>query len=113
MYGWTAQAGAHWILPNIGAVLFSAGIIVLFLSIQLYIMDAYTQYTASALASTIILRSLMGFAFPLFAPTMYKTLDYGWGNSVLAFVAIFFGVPVPLLLWKFGARLRARSSFTG
>ena len=112
-YGWCAEAKTHWVLPNIGVVLFSAGIVVLFLSIQLYIMDSYVQYTASALASTIILRSIFGFTFPLFAPSMYEALGYGWGNSVLAFVALAVGVPAPILLWKLGPGLRARKTFAG
>ena len=42
---------------------------------------------------------------------MYDKLGYGWGNSLLAFVAILLGVPGPLLLWKYGEILRAKSPF--
>ena len=42
---------------------------------------------------------------------MYKSLDYGWGNSLLGFIAIVLGVPAPFLLWRFGAALRAKSQF--
>jgi len=38
-----------------------------------------------------VLRSLAGFGFPLFAPYMYAKLHYGWGNSLLAFIAIGWG----------------------
>lgn len=41
----------------------------------------------------------------------YEDLGYGWGNSVLAFIVIAIGVPTPLLLWKYGAWLRARSPY--
>lgn len=33
-YGWSAQAKLHWIIPNIGACIFSAGVIVGFQCIQ-------------------------------------------------------------------------------
>lgn len=139
IYGWTAQKHTHWIGPNIGAALFAAGAIIAFQSIQTYLVDSYTLYAASAIAAATVLRSLAGFGFPLFAPAMYNALDYGWyvlfqiidycllynpyfedcaeaehlyrGNSVLGFIAVFLGVPAPILLWLFGEKLRARSPF--
>ncbi|KAK9323506.1 major facilitator superfamily domain-containing protein [Lipomyces orientalis] len=110
-YGWTAQMHTHWILPDIGVGIFAIGTIVGFQCIQTYLVDTYTRYAASALAAATVLRSLAGFGFPLFAPTMYKALDYGWGNSVLAFVGIGLGVPAPLFLWRFGETLRQKSPF--
>lgn len=110
-YGWSAQAKVHWIMPNIGACLFCAGTIVGFQCIQTYLVDSYTRYAASAIAAATVLRSLAGFGFPLFAPAMFNALDFGWGNSLLGFIAIGLGVPAPLLLWKYGATLRAKSQF--
>ncbi|KAH3977678.1 hypothetical protein HBH70_184390 [Parastagonospora nodorum] len=110
-YGWSAQAKLHWIMPNIGACIFCAGTIVSFQCIQTYLVDSYTRYAASATAAAIFLRSLAGFGFPLFAPAMYNALDFGWGNSLLGFVALSLGVPAPFLLWKFGETLRERSKF--
>jgi hypothetical protein len=110
-YGWSAQAEVHWILPNIGACIFCAGTIVGFQCIQTYLVDSYTRYAASAIAGATVLRSLAGFGFPLFAPAMFKALDFGWTNSLLAFVALGLGVPAPFLLWKFGAALRAKSQY--
>ncbi|KAF7509834.1 hypothetical protein GJ744_007345 [Endocarpon pusillum] len=110
-YGWSAQARVHWIVPNIGACIFAAGTIISFQCIQTYIVDAYTRYAASGIAAATVLRSLAGFGFPLFAPYMYNALDYGWGNTLLAFIAIALGIPAPFMLWKYGAKLRARSKF--
>jgi len=110
-YGWSAQAQVHWIVPNIGACIFCAGTIVGFQCIQTYLVDSYTRYAASAIAGATVLRSLAGFGFPLFAPAMFKALDFGWTNSLLAFVAIGLGVPAPFLLWKYGATLRAKSQY--
>ncbi|KAL5391076.1 hypothetical protein DPSP01_001566 [Paraphaeosphaeria sporulosa] len=110
-YGWSAQAKVHWIMPNIGAVLFCGGVIVSFQCIQTYLVDSYTRYAASAIAAATVLRSLAGFGFPLFAPAMFNALDYGWGNTLLGFIGIALGVPAPFLLWKYGPTLRARSQF--
>ncbi|KAF1952650.1 MFS general substrate transporter [Byssothecium circinans] len=110
-YGWSAQAHLHWIMPNIGATIFCAGTIVGIQCIQIYLVDSYTVYAASAIAAATVLRSLAQFGFPLFAEAMFDALHYGWGNSLLGFVAMGLGVPAPFLLWKFGARLRGKSQF--
>lgn len=110
-YGWTAEKHTHWILPNIGAAIFAAGVIIGFQCIQTYIVDAYTRYAASAIGAATVLRSLAGFGFPLFAPYMYSALGYGWGNSLLGFLAVGLGCPAPILLWWYGEKLRKRSTF--
>jgi multidrug resistance protein len=111
IYGWTAEYKTHWIGPNIGAAIFCAGVVLVYQSCQTYVIDSYQRYAASALAATSILRSLAGFGFPLFAPAMYNALGYGWGNSVLGFIAVVIGLPAPFILWFYGERLRARSQY--
>ncbi|PMD13635.1 MFS multidrug transporter-like protein [Hyaloscypha hepaticicola] len=111
LYGWSAQYHTHWIVPNIGAAIFAAGVIIGFQCIQTYIVDSYTRFAASAVGAATVLRSLAGFGFPLFAPYMYAKLEYGWGNSLLAFIAIGLGWPAPILLWLYGEKLRKRSTF--
>lgn len=110
-YGWSAEARLFWIMPDIGAAILAAATITGFMSIQTYAIDTYTKFAASAIASIAFLRSLAAFGFPLFAPAMYNALGYGWGNSVLAFVAIAIGVPAPWLFWTYGEALRKRSKF--
>jgi hypothetical protein len=81
-----------------------------FLSVQAvlaYLIDEFAEHSASANAAARILSNVMGFAFPLFAPQLYNTLGYGWGNSLLAFLYLAIGVPAPFLLWKWGPRIRA------
>ncbi|GAB1204640.1 hypothetical protein APSETT445_003302 [Aspergillus pseudonomiae] len=111
IYGWTAQTHCHWIVPNIGAMLLAMGNIVAMQCIQTYIVDAYTRFAASAMAAGSFLRSIAGFAFPLFAPYMYQALHYGWGNSLLAFISIAIGIPAPIFLWKYGETMRKMSTY--
>ena len=111
LYGWSAQYDVQWIVPNIGIAIYGAGVIIGFQCIQTYIVDSYTQFAASALAGITVTRSLAGFGFPLFAPYMYAALGYGWGNSVLGFIAVAVGLPAPILLWYYGFKLRARSTY--
>ncbi|KAJ5410067.1 uncharacterized protein N7487_004426 [Penicillium crustosum] len=109
-YGWSI-GHTHWIMPNIGALLFTAGTISCLQGMQTYIVDSYETYAASAMAACAILRSLCGFGFPLFAPYMYSSLGYGWGTSVLAFITIAIGWSAPFAFYFFGPKLRAISRY--
>ncbi|KAK0388658.1 hypothetical protein NLU13_4901 [Sarocladium strictum] len=110
IYGWTAEYHTHWIGPNIGAALFAAGMNISYQCFQTYLVDTFARFAASAVAATTVTRSLAGFAFPLFAGSMYDRLGYGWGATLLAGVAIVLGIPAPIWLWFYGAKMRARSA---
>ncbi|KIJ54785.1 hypothetical protein M422DRAFT_200684 [Sphaerobolus stellatus SS14] len=107
--GWTAQNHVFWLVPDIGILLIGAGMIVIFISVQAYIIDAFTLYAASALAAAFCLRSLAGFCFPLFAPAMYNALGYGKGDTLLAGCLILLGWPAPFIFWRYGEQIRAKS----
>ncbi|CDO69456.1 hypothetical protein BN946_scf184817.g16 [Trametes cinnabarina] len=109
--GWTARPDVHWIVPDIGTAIVGMGMILLFQSIQTYVIDAFTLHAASALAALAFFRSLAGFSFPLFAPAMYSALGYGKGDTILACVAIAIGIPAPFLFWVYGERLRNASRY--
>ena len=64
------------------------------------------------MAAEQFVRSLTAFLFPLFAPIMYQKLGYGWANSILALAGLALGLPLPIYLWKYGARLRAKAVST-
>ena len=109
MYGWTAHFRSFWFTVDIGVFIATFGMQMTGQPIQAYVIDAYPDHTSSATAASQFVRSLTVFTFPLFAPKMYDALGYGWGNTTVAFVALAIGVPAPLLLWKFGKRLRAKA----
>ncbi|KAI0101659.1 major facilitator superfamily domain-containing protein [Nemania sp. FL0031] len=111
VYGWTAEFKTHWIFPNIGAFLFATATIISFQCLQTFLVDTYTRYAASAVSAGTVFRSLAGFGFPLFAPSLYAALGYGWGNTLLALLGVVIGWPGPFLLWKYGETLRKRSPF--
>jgi hypothetical protein len=70
-----------------------------------YLVDVYTVHAASAMAANTVLRSLVAAILPLAGPKMYKALGYGWGTSILGFVALLL-VPIPLVFIKYGERMR-------
>ena len=110
VYGFTSKADIHWIIPNFGAVMFSAGAMFAFQCGQAYIIDAYPRYTASATGAAAFLRAIGG-VFPLLAPKMYEKLGVQWANGSLGILSLAVGIVAPLLLWKYGVCLRERSTY--
>ncbi|KAK0667916.1 fluconazole resistance protein 1 [Cercophora samala] len=104
-YGWTTHYHTHWIVPVIALFPFSFGIIGIFIPLTTYLIDCYPIYAASAIAANTVARSLAGMLLPLAGPSMYQNLGLGWGNSLLGFICILM-IPVPLLLHRYGSRLR-------
>ena len=76
----------------------------------MYLVDAYTIYAASATAANTILRCLLAALLPLAGPAMYAKLNYGWGNSLLGFIAVAF-IPVPFIFYRYGQRIRESNHF--
>lgn len=69
MYGWSAQAHTHWIVPNIGAAIFSMGSMYVMTGLQTYVIDAYGVFSASAIGCTAMARSMTGFGYVLMGRT--------------------------------------------
>ncbi|KAI2781646.1 putative florfenicol exporter [Daldinia loculata] len=106
-YGWAAEYRIYWVMVDIGAIIFTCGSSIIAQALLAYTLDMFGELGASANAATRFLSNILGFVFPIFAPQLYDSLGYGWGNSLLAFIFVALGLPVPLLLWVWGERLRA------
>lgn len=125
-YGWSAEYHTHWIVPILGTLPVGFGIVCIMVSLSLlrghkssmhqltivqmpqmiYLVEIFgAQAGASALAANTVLRSVAGAFLPLAGPTMYNKLGFGWGNSLLGFLAVAF-IPVPWILFLYGARIR-------
>ncbi|OTA68720.1 bicyclomycin resistance protein [Hypoxylon sp. EC38] len=107
IYGWTADYKVHWIAPIIGTAVVGVGNLIVFMSIQMYLVDTFTIYAASAIACNTVVRSLAGAVLPLAGLPMYSKLGIGWGNSLLGFIAVAL-FPVSLVIIKYGEYLRNR-----
>lgn len=80
------------------------------MAISVYLVDAYLQFSASAIAASTVFRALLGALLPLAGRKMYATLGLGWGTSLLAFIAVAM-MPVPVIFYKHGERIRSRNLF--
>ena len=109
-FGWTALPPTPWISSILAGIPFGFALVMLFLGINSYLTDCYDRYSASALAANTMLRCLFGAGFAVFAADMYEKLGAPWATSILGFVALALGI-LPLVSYRYGARLRAVSTF--
>ncbi|KAJ4328670.1 hypothetical protein N0V84_000861 [Fusarium piperis] len=109
-FAWTNDKHVHWMASIAAGVPFGFGMVIVFLSVMNYLIDAYTIFAASVLAANSVLRSLFGAAFPLFTSYMYKDLGIHWASSIPAFLALAC-VPFPFLFYKYGASIREKCKF--
>ena len=109
--GWTGNTGEiHWIVPMLSGIPFGAGSTLIFLALLNYLTDAYTVYSASAMAAASCCRSIGGALLPMAAPRLYDSLGIDWGDSLLAFLALgMCGIPVVFL--RYGTSIRQKSPF--
>lgn len=105
IYGWSVEEHVHWIVPQIGTAITGFGSILIFIGVQTYLIDAFEEYAASVIGANAVLRGTAGALIPLAGLNMYTTLGWGWGNSVLAFVALAFA-PMPWIFSLYGAKIR-------
>lgn len=75
-----------------------------------YLVDAYTVYSASVMAATLIFRCLFGALLPLVGNAMFDALGVGVGNSVLGCISIAF-LPLPFIFYIYGEKIRESRLF--
>ncbi|KAJ5894712.1 hypothetical protein N7495_006403 [Penicillium taxi] len=110
-FGWTSKKSISWVPQVIAGIPIGMGILVIFMQGLNYIIDVYMMFANSAIAANTLIRSVLGGAFPLFATQMYENLGVDWASSVLGFITIAM-IPIPILFFFYGARIRAMSRFT-
>lgn len=105
VYGWSVEAHVHWIIPQIGTAITGFGSILIFIGIQTYLVDAFVEHAASVIGANAVLRGTAGALIPLGGLDMYNALGWGWGNSLLGFIALVFA-PMPWVFGLYGAKIR-------
>ncbi|EDK42154.1 hypothetical protein LELG_00332 [Lodderomyces elongisporus NRRL YB-4239] len=105
--GATSYKHIIWVGPASSGIAFGYGMVLIYYSLNNYIIDTYAKYAASALATKVFLRSTAGAAFPLFVTYMYEGLGLQWASWLLAFVSLA-NVLIPFAFYKYGKVLRAK-----
>ncbi|KAI4198762.1 MAG: hypothetical protein LQ350_005085 [Teloschistes chrysophthalmus] len=109
-FAWTNYPSLPPYASIAAGVPFGFGMVIVYLSITNYLVQSYVIFSASALAANGILRSVFGFAFPLFAAPMYHNLGIHWASCVPAFLALVC-VPFPFVLFRYGHVIRRKCKY--
>lgn len=130
-FAWTNSPSVPWEASVAAGIPFGFGMVLVFIGVLGYLIDAYTIFAASALAANSILRSLFGAAFPLFTKQMYSNLGeriqtphclglaltrtdtagIHWASSLAGFLALAC-LPFPVLFYKYGRQIRLKSKYS-
>jgi DHA1 family multidrug resistance protein-like MFS transporter len=109
-FAWTSNPNITWVPQVLSAALIGLGCMVPFWQGMSYLIDCYGFYSNSAIAVNTFIRSFFGAFFPLFTHAMYHNLGVPWATSLLGFICVVF-LPVPVLFYIYGARIRAKSKW--
>jgi DHA1 family multidrug resistance protein-like MFS transporter len=109
-FAWTSDPNITWVPQVLSIALLGFGCMVPFWQGMSYLIDCYGFYSNSAIAVNTFIRSFAGAFFPLFTHAMYHNLGVPWASSLLGFICVVF-IPVPILFYIYGARIRAKSKW--
>jgi len=109
-FAWTSFPSVSIWAPLASALVLGFCLCWIFMGLFNYIIDVYLFVSASAIASSTVIRSAVGAGFPLFASQMYQKLGPRWASSLVGFLALLL-TPVPFVLARYGAQIRAKSKF--
>ncbi|CAM9013556.1 hypothetical protein WICANDRAFT_48974 [Wickerhamomyces anomalus NRRL Y-366-8] len=107
--GATSYKHIIWVGPASSGLAFGFGMVLIYYSLNNYIIDCYAIYASSALATKVFLRSAGGGAFPLFTTQMYHKLGLQWASWLLAFISTAM-VLIPYAFYFYGKTLRGKLS---
>lgn len=109
-FAWTCMpVTTHWIWPILAGIPFGAGNTTVFIYANNYLTHSYGIYAASAMAGNSVVRSLIGGTLPLAGPAMYANLGPHWAGTLLGLVQVAI-IPIPVVFYKYGARIRMKSA---
>ena len=110
-FAWTSNPSIPWAAQVLAGIPIGMGLFIIFIQGFNYIIDVYLSIANSAIAANTVVRSLFAFGFPMFAPAMYNGLGVSWASSLLGFIMLAM-VPVPVIFYIYGARIRNMSKYS-
>ncbi|KAH8697090.1 putative MFS multidrug transporter [Talaromyces proteolyticus] len=110
-FAWTcAPASIPWPAPIAAGIFFGAGNTAVFIYASNYLTHSYGIYAASALAGNSVIRSVLGGVMPLVGTYMYSSLGPNWSGTLLGLLEVAC-IPIPFIFWKYGHKIRQKSTF--
>ncbi|MCJ1285099.1 hypothetical protein MMC26_004437 [Xylographa opegraphella] len=109
IFAWTCAPPVHWVWPILAGIPFGAGNTGVFIYASNYLAGSYGIYAASAMAGNSVVRSFLGGTLPLAGPAMYQTLGPHWAGTLLGLVQVII-IPIPVIFYRYGGRIREKSA---
>ena len=66
-YGWSAEKQIHWVMVDVGAVIFATGCFIVAQALLAYLLHEF-EHAASANAASRVSSNVFGFVFPIVSP---------------------------------------------
>src|SRR5436190_5516012 len=109
-FAWTCSpATIHWIIPILAGIPFGAGNTGVFIYASNYLTFSYGIYAASAMAGNAVVRSILGGILPLVGPYLYRGIGPNWSGTLLGLLEVLI-IPIPLVFYRYGYRIRMKSA---
>ncbi|THC98321.1 hypothetical protein EYZ11_002182 [Aspergillus tanneri] len=109
-FAWTcAPASIHWVVPILAGVPFGAGNTGVFIYASNYITHSYGVYAASAMAGNSVIRSVLGGVLPLVGTYLYSGIGPNWSGTLLGLLEVII-IPIPFVFYKYGYKIREKST---
>ncbi|RJE23736.1 multidrug transporter [Aspergillus sclerotialis] len=109
-YAWTSYSSIPWIAPSIGLGMVGAGSVLVVTGVSDYVVDAYSQYSGSAMGAVATGEKIFSAFLPLATMSLYEHLGFQWASTLLALISLVLSL-VPTLMFIWGREVRVRSPF--
>ena len=108
--GWTDYSSISIWSPIISSALFGYGVITIFISAYMYVIDSYAVYAASALSFVTFTRYLAAGGMTVVGVPWYRNLGVHHTLTILACISALMA-PVPFVFYYYGAKIRTKSAY--
>jgi hypothetical protein len=111
LYGWIAELKLPVVLLLINVLFMGFSLLLGIVPMMSYVVDAFGEYSASAMTAVLITRCLASTFIPLGTMRLSAELGYGWGFMITG-TTLFVLAPIPVLVMWYGDGWRQYSSYT-
>jgi multidrug resistance protein len=108
--GWTDYSSISVWSPIVASVLFGYGVITIFISSYMYLIEVYQSSAASALAFVTFMRYLCAGGMTVVGIPFYRNMGTHWTLTILGCISLLM-VPIPYVFYKYGRRIRGHSTY--
>lgn len=107
---WTTYPSVSIWSGIIASALFGFGIICVFISNYMYLIDSYTNYAASGLTFNTLIRYCISGGMTVVGIPFYRNLGRHWPLTIMACISLLL-TPLPYLFYRYGYFVRSRSKY--